>query len=108
MATHARLMPPAPRVDQRRAERRPVTVSLATVRELGDEARAAHLLDLSTYGCRMALSGAQAEDARVWLRFDGGWPIAATVVWARNDMVGCRFDDPIPVSLMRELTRALN
>lgn len=109
MATHARYLPAAPpRVDQRRSERQPVSVSLATVREIGQDARDARLLDLSAYGCRMAMSGDQDEDARVWLRFDGGWPIAATVIWARNDMVGCRFDDPIPGALMRELTRALN
>ncbi len=108
MATNAWRLPTVPRVDERRNQRSPVTVSLATVRELGQEAREAELLDLSSYGCRVAAAGDHEEGNRLWLRFDGGWPIAATVVWAKDEIVGCRFDEPIPGSLMRDLTRALN
>lgn len=108
MATNIRRLPVLPRVDQRRAQRTAVAVSMATVRELGQDARAAELIDLSSYGCRLAVAGDQAAGCRVWLRFDGGWPIGATVVWAKDATVGCRFDEPIPASLMRNLTRALN
>ena len=108
MATNAWQLPPPPRVEQRRSGREPVAVSLATVREDGQEARGARLLDLSSYGCRLAAPGPQEEDRQVWLRFADSWPIAATVVWAKDDLLGCRFDEPLPGSLMRQLTRALN
>lgn len=107
MATHALKLQPAPAADQRRAGRTAVTVSRATVREHGQEAAEARLVDLSIYGCRMAVTEEHADGDRVWLRFDGGWPIGATVVWATDDRIGCRFDEPIAGSLMRELTRAL-
>jgi hypothetical protein len=107
MATHVwQIHNPAP-AEQRRAERRAIAVSRATVRAQGELAEAAKLLDLSIYGCRLAAPDRHEEGDRLWLRFDGGWPVAATVVWADGERIGCRFDEPIAGSMMRELTRAL-
>lgn len=108
MATNVERLPVFNRAEQRRGQRSPVTVAMATVREFGQEAREAELIDLSSYGCRVAVKGDQIEGAKIWLRFEGGWPIEATLVWAKDEMAGCRFAEPIPGSLMRDLTRALN
>lgn len=104
---HATAPPPRPGGEQRRAGRRPIAVTGASVAAGRDDPTSATLLDLSIYGCRLAASGWHDEGDRLWLRFDGGWPIAASVVWADGQRIGCRFDEPIAGSLMRELTRAL-
>lgn len=97
-------------IDQRRGERRPLAVARAegTVGiEAGGEPGTARLLDLSIYGCRLAVRGWHDEGDRLWLRFDGGWPVAANVVWTDGSRVGCRFDEPIAGATMRELSREL-
>ena len=105
MATRAwRSDAPVP-ADDRRVERQMVDVTRATVRALGEQAMAATLTDLSIYGCRLATEATHAAGARLWLRFDGGWPIPSTVMWAEADQLGCRFDEPIANQLMRCLTQ---
>ena len=93
--------------ERRRATRRPLAVGRASVWDVGGTAGEARLLDLSVYGCRLTIAEALTEGDRLWLRFDGGWPVAASVVWADDTRVGCRFDKPIPGTMMRELARAL-
>jgi hypothetical protein len=94
--------------ERRRAQRRPLAVERASVWDAhGDAADEARLLDLSIYGCRLKVVDAPDEGDRLWLRFDGGWPVAASVVWADGDRIGCRFDEAIPGAMMRELSRAL-
>lgn len=93
--------------EQRRSDRHMVVVTRATVRAHGEPAADATLLDLSIYGCRITALGEHAAGDRLWLRLDGGWPIPATVVWSDGERLGCRFDQPIAGSMMRELTRAL-
>ena len=83
-------------------------MSRATVRGQGRDPGAAVLLDLSIYGCRIAMDSQHGEGDRVWLRLDGGWPIGATVVWVEDGRMGCRFDDPLPGSVMRELMRPVS
>lgn len=92
--------------ERRRDQRRSIAVSGASVQDGGGTV-AATLLDLSIYGCRLAVGEWHDEGDRLWLRFDGGWPIAASVVWTDGERIGCRFDAPISHSLMREVTRAL-
>lgn len=91
--------------EARQAERCAVSVTRASVRELGQHPVAAELIDLSIYGCRLATSELLDVDSRLSLRFDGGWPIAANVVWAKDGQLGCRFDKPIANAMMRTLTR---
>ncbi|ATY32187.1 PilZ domain-containing protein [Sphingomonas psychrotolerans] len=91
-------------VEQRSAPRHRILVSRATVRKQGNAAVEATLGDLSVYGCRLACASEHPEGERLWLRLQGGLPIAATVVWNDGDNIGCRFDAPIERSLMRSLT----
>ena len=103
---HATAFHPAPPREQRRAARRPLAIGRTEVVS-GSGSDSARLLDLSIYGCRLAVTGWHDEGDRLWLRFDGGWPIAASVVWTDGERIGCRFDEPIPGSMMRELSRSL-
>ncbi|WP_033923232.1 PilZ domain-containing protein [Sphingomonas sp. 37zxx] len=90
--------------DCRTAPRQRVIVTRATVRRHGEEAVDAELQDLSIYGCRLATDAAQMAGERLWLRFTGSLPVAATVIWSDGGVVGCRFDQPIANSTARSLT----
>ncbi len=64
------------------------------------------LVDLSTFGCR--LSGDHDLLAGDRVRLDlGGAAVSATVMWTRDDMLGCRFDTAIARPLMRSLVLGL-
>ncbi|VVT11485.1 conserved hypothetical protein [Sphingomonas sp. EC-HK361] len=102
-ATQYRPVQPAS-IDQRGAVRHRLTLSRATVRRHGGQPVEAELHDVSIYGCRVAGDLPFAEGERLWLRFEGGMPIAATIVWSVDGFTGCRFDDPIDRALMRRLT----
>ena len=94
--------------EQRFAPRHRVSVERASVRGHGQDPIEARLHDLSLMGCRITHDGNRAPGERVWLRFDGGRPIAATVIW--NDAhgaTGCQFDQPISGALLRMLTSPL-
>ena len=91
-------------VEHRRAERFPVTVTRATVRKPGGAPIEATLHDLSAYGCRLESPADYAAEERLWLGLNGGLPVGAAVVWCRDGFIGCRFDEAIPRSLVRELT----
>jgi PilZ domain len=91
-------------IERRTTRRLSVHVSRATTRRHGESADEATLHDLSIYGCRMTLGEREQAGERLWIRFDGGLPVAATVVWSDGDLAGCRFDEPIDRSVMRKLT----
>ena len=90
-------------VDRRDTRRLPVQITDATIRHHAAEAVAATLGDLSAYGCRLQSVGGHRAGDRIWLRLAGGLPIAATVVWSADGVVGCRFDQ----SLARDMVKAL-
>lgn len=94
--------------DQRRAERSTATIERVTVRDHGQEALDARLLDVSIYGCRVAVASPADIGERISVRLAGGWPIPANVMWVEGDRMGCRFDKPIPHTLMQDLTRAIS
>ena len=105
MATNiARIRFPSP-VEQRREPRLPVVISRATVRKTSQHPVDAVLHDLSVYGCRVASQVTHRANDRIWLRFTGTSPVAATVIWSDGQFTGCRFDEPIANSLFRSLTR---
>lgn len=104
--THYR-MPEAASLDQRAEPRLRLSISKASVRRQGREPIDAALEDVSIYGCRMASAMPAAEGERLWLRFDGRMPVAATVVWCDAGMIGCRFDKPIDRGMLRALTLKL-
>jgi hypothetical protein len=91
-------------IEQRSEPRHRIVVTRATLRKHGNPAVEAELRDLSVYGCRLACATGHADGERLWLRLQGGMPIAATVVWNDGAHLGCRFDAPIERSLMRSLT----
>lgn len=106
MAISIRQLLTADSGERRDSIRRLVAVTGASIQH-GAGADAAVLLDLSIYGCRLAAEGSAEQGERLLIRFEAGLPIAASVVWAEGGRIGCRFDEPIPGSLMRELIRAL-
>ena len=96
--------PEAASLEQRAEPRLRLSLTHASVRRHGKTAIDAMLHDLSIYGCRMAAETAARAGERLWLRFEGRLPVAATVVWNNEGMIGCRFDEPIERTMMRALT----
>lgn len=92
------------RIEQRSTVRHPVVVRRATVRGHGHRPVDAQLVDLSVYGCRLSADAAYQTGDRLWLRFTGGQPVAATAIWVESGELGCRFDVPLDRSLFRTLT----
>jgi len=69
--------------------------------------RKASIHHLSIYGCRLSSRiDAQAGEP-LTLRFDRAAPVAATVVWCENGVIGARFDQPIDRDTMRALSQRL-
>jgi hypothetical protein len=91
-------------VEQRGMPRHSVVVTKSSVRNQGGRAAEALLHDISLYGCRFAGRLNHAPGDRLWLRFEGSMPIAATVVWNDGAYIGCRFDETIDRGLLRSLT----
>ena len=91
-------------VEQRQVPRHFVVITRATVRALGEEPGHAVLRDVSVFGCRLAAAPGHQTGDRVRLRLGGGMSMAATVVWADDDVIGCRFDEPIDNMVLRGLT----
>ena len=96
------------RLEQRNVARHPVLIKRATVRGHGRHPAEAELIDLSIYGCRLAVAADYKVDDRLWLRFAGGSPVAATTVWVEGGELGCRFDEPLDRALFRALTLVLD
>jgi hypothetical protein len=104
LATSAyRKVEPA-RLEQRAIARQPVLIKRATVRGHGRQPVEVELVDLSIYGCRLAVDAQYEPNDRLWLRFAGGKPVAATAIWFDGGQLGCRFDEPLDRSLFRALT----
>jgi PilZ domain len=95
------------RIEQRAVERHSVLLQRATVRKHGKQPIAAALVDLSIYGCRLSSDASFEAENRLWLRFSGASPVAATVIWTEGDTLGCRFDEPLDRTLFRALTLVL-
>lgn len=96
------------RIDQRRIERHPVVIKKATVRGHGRQPVEAGLVELSIYGCRLAVDANYTVNDRLWLRFEGSNPVGAVAVWTEFGELGCRFDEPLDRSLFRALTLVLD
>ena len=92
------------RIERRNVARHPVLIKHATVRGHGQHPVEAELLDLSIYGCRLAVDASYKIGDRLWLRFAGESPVAASAVWAEGGEFGCRFDEPLDRTLFRALT----
>ena len=95
-------------LEKRSVQRHPVLVRRATVRRHSRHPSDASLADISVYGCRLLVDGCYEEGDRLWLRFAGGNPIAAIVVWFDGTHLGCRFDEPLDKMVFRALTLVLD
>jgi hypothetical protein len=93
-------------LDRRAEPRHQVNITRATARSNRARILAADLCDISTYGCRLVSSTRHAPGDRLWLGLNGSQPFAATVVWCAEGRIGCRFDEPLPRTLMRQLIAA--
>ena len=107
VASAYRKVAPA-RLDQRTIARHPVLIKRATVRGHGRHPAEAELVDLSIYGCRLAVDADYKIADRLWLRFAGESPVAASTIWAEDGQLGCRFDEPLDRALFRSLTLVLD
>ena len=107
VASAYRKVAPA-RLDQRTIARHPVLIKRATVRGHGRHPAEAELVDLSIYGCRLAVDADYKIADRLWLRFAGESPVSASAVWAEGGELGCRFDQPLNRALFRALTLMLD
>ena len=96
-------MLPAASLDQRAEPRHPVHITRATARSNRAKIFAADLCEISTYGCRLVASTRHTPGERLWLGLNGSPRMAATVIWCSDGRIGCRFDEPLPLALMRQL-----
>jgi hypothetical protein len=90
-------------LDRRAEPRHPVHVTRATARTRRDKPADATLCDVSPYGCRILSPVTHPPGERLWLRLNGGMPMAATVIWCEDGRIGCRFDEALPRDQMRRL-----
>ena len=51
------------------------------------------VLDISSWGAQMEVDATPDEQSRVWLVIDTVGPIAAAVVWRRDQRIGVQFDE---------------
>ncbi len=91
-------------IEQRKVYRHPVEIQPTAVRQHGKAAKTGQRIDVSIYGCRVSINSRFAEGSRLWLRFEGGHPVAATAMWCRDGYIGCRFDERLDQALFRGLT----
>jgi hypothetical protein len=91
-------------VEQRQAPRHAVLIQKAALRRSRAKPVEARLQDLSIFGCRLACAAMACAEERVSLSIHGGSPIGATIVWARDGLIACRFDAPISGGMVRALT----
>lgn len=81
--------------DRRRFMRHPVSFGAGLSSESGRSGSAVTVVDLSTHGCGIEVSGHCEPGSRVWLKLPGleSWP--ARIVWAQGDRAGLSFDRPL-------------
>ena len=81
--------------DRRRFMRHPVSVGAGLASDSGRPAAPVTVVDLSTHGCGLEVSGHCEPGTRVWLKLPGleSWP--AHIVWAEADRAGLSFDRPL-------------
>ena len=94
-------------VDPRRREPRvPITVDVP-LRELGQNAVAARLLNLSSRGFMAQTEALIRPGSRVWLTLPGAARVNALVVWARDGRVGGEFAAPVdPLAVFQAVGKA--
>ncbi|MEA3051175.1 MAG: hypothetical protein QOG72_78 [Sphingomonadales bacterium] len=81
--------------DRRRFMRHPVSLGAGLASANDRPAAPVTVVDLSTHGCGLEVSGHCEPGSRVWLKLPGleSWP--ARIVWAQGDRAGLSFDRPL-------------
>jgi hypothetical protein len=94
---------PEPR---RREPRMPVSADVP-VRQLGQTAVQARLINISSRGFMAETKAVIDPGARIWLTLPGPGRVNALVLWARNGRIGGEFAEPIdPLSVFQALGEA--
>jgi PilZ domain len=81
--------------DRRRFMRHSVSLGAGLSSDSGRPAAPVTVVDLSTHGCGIEVSGHCEPGSRVWLKLPGleAWP--SRIVWAEGNRAGLSFDRPL-------------
>jgi len=106
MATHRYRAVASANIDCRQAERLFVAVGRVGDGETtgGGMPVEAVLRDISPFGCRLAVPGSYVMGERLVLRIGGGMEVSATVAWGTDGVIGCRFDQSMSRTALRQIT----
>ncbi|HEX8225327.1 MAG TPA: PilZ domain-containing protein [Allosphingosinicella sp.] len=81
--------------DRRRFMRHPVSVGAGLSGSNDRAGSPVTVVDLSTHGCGVEVSGHCEPGSRVWIKLPGleSWP--SRIVWAEGNRAGLSFDRPL-------------
>ncbi|HET9639496.1 MAG TPA: PilZ domain-containing protein [Allosphingosinicella sp.] len=81
--------------DRRRFTRHPVSFGAGLAASNDRPGAQVTVVDLSTHGCGIEVSGHCEVGSRVWLKLPGleSWP--SRIMWAEGDRAGLSFDRPL-------------
>jgi hypothetical protein len=91
---------PLPKHDRRWQERSPAEVA-ATFRERGRTRLPVQLVDLSSQGCKVKLTGHVSVGSHAWIMLPTLESWYARVVWARNNEAGLDFERPLHAAVTK-------
>ena len=93
--------------EPRRTERRTPVVAEIPLRQLGQTAVDARLVNISSRGFMAETKALIEAGSRIWLTLPGPGRVNALVIWARNGRIGGEFAQPIdPLSVFQALGEA--
>jgi hypothetical protein len=91
---HSKILPEA-EVEPRRREPRSWVSAEISLRELGQTAVEARLINISSHGFMVETEALIVKGSRVWLTLPGAGRVNALVIWARNGRIGGEFAEAI-------------
>ena len=90
--------------EHRRREPREAVAAEVPMRQLGDSAVDARLVNISSRGFMAETNAEIGAGSRIWLTLPGPGRVNALVVWARSGRIGGEFSAPIdPLSVFEAL-----
>lgn len=93
--------------DQRRREPREAVSADVPLRQLGETAVDARLVNISSRGFMAETRAEIGAGSRIWLTLPGPGRVNALIVWARGGRIGGEFSAPIdPLSVFQALGQA--
>lgn len=88
---------------RRKGDRKPVRM-IASVRERSSTAHDAVISNLSRTGCQVSNIFLRAGNP-IWVRFGSLAPIESRVIWARSDVAGVQFTQPLHPAVLDHVTK---